>query len=436
MIKLTVGLKSGELAWLALESLIRQKTNFKWELLIAEQSNRSQIDLYKSYIPKLKKANCVQIRVIPVIKASQKTFEQHQCSTSKVLVIHNHDTFSHSTRLQESLDIKHQIVYTDYQLTYSPSKKQFIQQTDRLNYAYNPKLTGSKSTVNKDGFVVRKTTAPYLFRDDKLEDKVPELVQKINTIKDVYSTVHFVYVYIDCDNTQGGPMWRELYYSVRSIQTFFKELPFKIFVVGDHPRIKGVTHIPCERIKGKRNAKVFDATKKLLKIVDTPEINDDFIYMYDDIVLLKKLTINDFIPVIANDHVDNIQEYWKRGFRKPSDEWIKPFNMTILKLKHHKLPTYNYETHLPRYFNKNKVKEIITKYKLEEQVYMFSTLYFNTFYTKPDIILRGTENIKADITIPLEDYAMDRFIKGRKFLNYNDMGLNRSLQKYIKNLFI
>lgn len=37
MIKLSVGLISGELVWLALESLTRQKTNFKWELLISEQ---------------------------------------------------------------------------------------------------------------------------------------------------------------------------------------------------------------------------------------------------------------------------------------------------------------------------------------------------------------------------------------------------------------
>ena len=39
-------------------------------------------------------------------------------------------------------------------------------------------------------------------------------------------------------------------------------------------------------------------------------------------------------------------------------------------------------------------------------------------------------------TIPYEEETLHKFVKGRKFLNYNDMGLNETLQKYIKHLFI
>lgn len=225
------------------------------------------MDLYKKYIPKLQKVNCVQIRIIPIKsypKYKHRVFNNHLSKHSTILVIQEHDTYSHETRLQESLNIKHNIVYTDYQLSYSPGKKQFVQQTDRLNYAVNRKCSGSLAEINRDGFVVRKTNAPYLFQNDELSSKT-NLVDKINKIKDVYSTVHFVYVYIDAEPTQGGPIWRELYYSIRSVQRFFKGLPYKIFVVGDHPRVKGVTHVPCERIKGKRNAKTYDATKKTIK---------------------------------------------------------------------------------------------------------------------------------------------------------------------------
>lgn len=434
MIKLSVGLISGDLVWLALESLTRQITSFDWQLIISEPINKSQKELYISYIPKLKKANCVQIKIIPVNsypKYRHRVFKP----SSDILVIHEHDTYSHPTRLQEAIKVKHQVTYTDYQLSYSPGKKKFVQQTDRLNYTVNNKFSGTLTEINRDGFVIRKTSAPYLFQDNKVEEMVPELADQISKIKDVYSTVHFVYVYINCDHNQGGPMWRELYYSVKSIHKFFKGSPFKIFVVGDHPKIKGVTHIPCDRIKGKMNAKAFDATKKLLKIAYSKEINEDFIYMYDDIILLKTVTINDFTPIVAHDHVEDIKSYFGRG-RKPSDEWIKPFNRTITKLKFCNLPTFNYETHLPRYFNKEKVEHIIKKFKLEDYVYMFSTLYFNTHYPKPDILIRGNMTIKADITIPYEDYHMDKYIKGRKFLNYNDMGLNKSLMKYIKNLFL
>jgi hypothetical protein len=432
MIKLSVGLISGDLVWLALESLIRQETSFDWELLISESLNKSQKELFLKYIPKLKEANCVQIKIIPI-----KSYPKHKHRifnpSSDILVITEHDTFSHKTRLEESYNTKHNLTYTDYQLFYSPGKHTFVQQTDRTNYVVNNKLSGTKVDINREGFLVRKTTAPYLFQNIELSDLAGELEDRINRIKDIYSTLHFVYVYINPES--GGPIWRELYYSVKSVQKFFKGLPYQIFVVGDNPKIKGVNHIPCERIKGKTNAKALDATKKLRKIVDSDTINDNFIYMYDDIVFLKNLTVDDFTPIIAHNHVRDINDYWGRG-RKPSDNWIQVFNKTILKLKYHNLPTFNYETHLPRLLNKERVTEVLDKFKLEDNLYMFSTLYFNTFYTNPDILLKENEYIKADITIPYEDHNLDKYMKGRKFLNYNDMGLNKSLQRYIKKLFI
>lgn len=428
MIEQSVGLMGGELSWLALEGLIRQQTNFKWELLVSDKSP----DIYKKYLSDLRKANCVQVKVYPDLKPDK--FKTVVDPNSRVLVIVNHDTFSHFSRLQESKDVK-EVIYTDYQLSYSPAKKTFIQITDRLNYAIPLKeiASGGHAELNRDGFVVRKTTAPYLYQDEPLAEKAPDLVEKINNIKDIYTTVHFVYVYINPE--MGGPVWQELYYSVKSIQKFFKGLPYRIFVVGDQPKIKGVTHVPCERVKHKINAKNFDATKKLLKIIDTPEINDDFIYMYDDIVLLKQLTIDDFLPVMAIDLVLDTKKYWSRG-RIPSKEWITPFNNTIVKLGYHKLPTYNYETHLPRFLNKDKVKHIISRYDLEHNAYMFSTLYFNTYHHKPDIILRDSVNIKADGSIPYESHNIEKFMKGRKFLNYNDAGLNDVLQKYIRGLLL
>jgi len=432
MIKLSVGLISGDIVWLALESLIRQETSFKWELIIAEPPNKSQKDLYIKYIPKLKAANCVQIKIIPVKHFPR---EKHRVfnPSSDILVIHEHDTFSHKTRLEESYNTKHNIHYTDYQLFYSPSKHTFVQQTDRTNYVFNKKFSGTKVDINREGFLVRKTTAPYLFQKIELSELAADLETRINEIKDIYSTLHFVYVYINPES--GGPIWRELYYSVKSVKKFFKGLPYEIFVVGDAPRIKGVNHIPCERIKGQSNAKAMDATKKLRKIVDSGTINDDFIYMYDDIIFLKDLTVDDFTPIVANNHVKDINDYWGNG-RKPSDNWIQVFNKTILKLKYHNLPTFNYETHLPRLLNKERITKILDQYKLEDNLYMFSTLYFNTFYTSPDVCLKENETIKADITIPYEEHRLDKYIKGRKFLNYNDMGLNHPLQKYIKKLFI
>ena len=120
MIEQSVGLMGGELSWLALEGLIRQQTNFKWELLVSDKSP----DIYKKYLSNLRKANCVQVKVYPDLKPDK--FKTVVDPNSRVLVIVNHDTFSHFSRLQESKDVK-EVIYTDYQLSYSPAKKTFIQ---------------------------------------------------------------------------------------------------------------------------------------------------------------------------------------------------------------------------------------------------------------------------------------------------------------------
>ena len=238
---------------------------------------------------------------------------------------------------------------------------------------------------------------------------------------------HFVYVYIQSE-------WKELYYSIKSIEKYYKGDEYKIFVVGDNPKVKGVTHIPCPKIKGKTNAKAFDAIHKLKKIIDTPEINDYFIYMYDDIMLLRPLQIEHFRAVIALELVTKDFDFNKWSYN-PSPEWKSLFERTIAKLRASNLRTWNYETHLPREFNKENVKQVIKTFKLEENAYLFNTLYFNSFVKAPYTYLKRKPEIKAGIYRPVDNYDTLRKMCLRKwFLNYNEQGLNKNLQDLIKNI--
>ncbi|HKL76057.1 MAG TPA: hypothetical protein VJ881_08315 [Halanaerobiales bacterium] len=238
---------------------------------------------------------------------------------------------------------------------------------------------------------------------------------------------HFVYVYIKSN-------WKELYYSIKSIEKYFTGDRYKIFVVGDSPGIKGVTHIPCVREKGRINAKVFDSIKKLKVITDHSKINDDFIYMYDDIMLLRSLTLNNFKVTISNGHIGENFDFSKFSYN-PSPEWKSLFNRTIAKLVSEKKKTWNYETHLPRLFNKAKISKIIQHYRLEENAYLFNTLYFNNYTKAPFYDLKKTPTIKAGIYRPVDNYdTLRKMCLRRWFLNYNDNGLNKQLQDLIKNI--
>lgn len=123
MIQLSVGMptyNSEKIVWLAFESLIRQKTDFDWELLIIEEKQNSICNkLIKQYKNELEAANCTNIKYKALdtwIPLSQKyvKFNDIIDEDSKVFVIQAADCFSNPNRLQvayENIDEHDWIMY-------------------------------------------------------------------------------------------------------------------------------------------------------------------------------------------------------------------------------------------------------------------------------------------------------------------------------------
>jgi hypothetical protein len=66
---ITVGIpvwKSKEIAWLPMESLCRQETRERWELIIFEEAHPEQCGrkFFESYLDRLRKAGCVSLRYL------------------------------------------------------------------------------------------------------------------------------------------------------------------------------------------------------------------------------------------------------------------------------------------------------------------------------------------------------------------------------------
>ena len=238
---------------------------------------------------------------------------------------------------------------------------------------------------------------------------------------------HFVYVYI-----KQGVMWDELMYSIMSIRKFFNG-EHKIFVVGDRPGIPGVSHIPVARVHGGRNPKAQDSIAKLQLIADNKQINEDFVYMYDDIVLLKPCTEEDLKVTRAIDYVPKPGTYFSPRAR-PSKTWINLWLRTMITLQKEGLPTWNYETHLPRWYNKTNVSSIIQRFNLKNDPMLFASLYYNTLNLAPYEALVTSQTIKAGVYEPHEPLWIQRNVNGKLFLNYDNAGLNEHLRRYIKNL--
>lgn len=239
----------------------------------------------------------------------------------------------------------------------------------------------------------------------------------------------FVYVWI-----AQPAKWQELAFSIKSIRSHFLGR-CRIFVVGDNPGLTSVIHIPADKQKGRAK----DICNKLQVITNTPAISDDFIYCYDDQILLKDINREWFNKVIANDHVRDHTTYFKgaRG-TTPSPSWQSLFRFTFALLTKHRLPTYNYETHLPRMMNKGKIRQAFVKFgrsNIEQS--LFNSLYFNLHYEKPDVLIKSPAgaHIKAGIhrsfSVPEKLIAE---LKGKTWLNYNDSGLTDAFKKVIQRI--
>lgn len=270
-----------------------------------------------------------------------------------------------------------------------------------------------------------------------LEAAVPNLVNIWDNNQDTASTIepggevcHIVYVYV-----KSPAKWVEMQTSIKSIRKHFKS-PHKIFVVGDNPGVSGVIHLPVAQVRG-ANSKPKDALKKLLFISQHTMINENFLYFYDDIVLLKDVDWQWFVQrIIANDHVKDPTTYFSRPTRgvSPIGAWRHMFDRTFAFLQKKGLPTFNYETHLPRIFSKDKIRETYRRFGGLAENGLFSSLYFNLHYPKPTVLLNENPMIKAGIHRPYDKpERLDADVKGRIFLNYSDPGLNELLKKYITN---
>jgi hypothetical protein len=249
------------------------------------------------------------------------------------------------------------------------------------------------------------------------------------SFSDLMDITHFVYVYV-----QSPARWNELAVSIASIRKHFQGKA-KFFCVGDPPGVKDVVHIPVVQIKG-RGCKPKDAIAKLKTIINCPLINEDFVYCYDDVILLRPIKPEWFDKTIANEYVKDYTTHWQgaKGII-PDHGWRGLFLKTFAILTKKGLPTWNGETHLPRKLNKIKIQQTLDRFGEAVNETLFNSLYLNQHYEKPDIILKENNRIKAGLHRAFDN--PDKLIgeiKGRTWVNYSDPFLNELARKTITKI--
>jgi hypothetical protein len=229
----------------------------------------------------------------------------------------------------------------------------------------------------------------------------------------------------------------ELKYAIRSIEKNFKS-PFRIIVIGDLPSwanddLKRL-HIPTKLISGIPYCHCLDVNSKMKTLLQSEDLDESFIYTYDDIIFIAPVEYSDIAMLKADSFIESAEFIQEKstGSRKWNNLLTFDFNF----LSASKFRTYNYETHLPRMFQKNLLMELFSIPELQEVPFLFSTLYYNMFFkVKPYIIGQPNCDIKTGVYEQQNIRQIRAACAGKKFLNFNNQGVNPHLFRFLAEMF-
>ncbi|MGD1848800.1 MAG: hypothetical protein ACFB10_25700 [Salibacteraceae bacterium] len=229
----------------------------------------------------------------------------------------------------------------------------------------------------------------------------------------------------------NGSKWNdnELRYTLRSLHQNFTPLN-KIWIVGGHlpAWIKNARHLPfADPYRSSKDANLITA---IIIACLEPDLSDDFLFMSDDQMLLRPLNPSDFRPYWVED-MQQIRNWGK-------SKWQMSLRSTYDHLSVEKLPTYNYEGHVPYIFNKHRFPRLMLNHDFGYGYgYTINTLYHNQFVdpeTYPDFKHLKVHNFRAGFFGNKAKHRIED-LETKYFLAFDDAGLTPALKVKIQEKF-
>ena len=233
-----------------------------------------------------------------------------------------------------------------------------------------------------------------------------------------------------------GGQFNELDYSIRSVRKNYQDW-VGCFVIGDDPKLEA-THLKAPKLLKQGDDPMgqhvnLDLLNKLQGIIDSPVVNEEFILMYDDIFLLKPTTEEQIKTTYGRCEVTNPAEYIRTrcGGTPYKRLWLSTYDY-IITYRHSKgLKTYDWETHLPRFMEKSKLKTLIKDLNLRD-IPKIPTSMYSAYYGGDTKIIE--EGFQSDIYTHVPKMDFDKEFECQ-FMNIGDSVIVPSLINKMKELF-
>ena len=181
------------------------------------------------------------------------------------------------------------------------------------------------------------------------------------TVKRREATTQFVWPY-----WHGGANGDEIRFSVRSVEAFFQGA-VKCTIVGDRPPWYTGHVIPQARIPMTSNHGFRDMLAKMWTMATHPEIDPEFVWMMDDIYLLRPVTWDDLEMARAYP--------WRED---QSNSWQRRKSNTMRALRDRGRSNHDYATHLPHTVEKTKLRQVYEEFDLHQNCMLWEVVYGNT----------------------------------------------------------
>ncbi len=226
----------------------------------------------------------------------------------------------------------------------------------------------------------------------------------------------------------NGP-FHEIYHSVASLKNLLVD--HNLHFVGDRPQ-KFVGGSWIEDEHQDRRAPWYEVCVKFQLIMNAPDVKTQFLLMHDDMYFLNPTTLSDIKKFYYID--------WPKEIRSYSSMLLN----TKAALESNGIRPVNCETHLPRFYNKNKLRELFEIYKPVENALFIPTLYYNHFYKHASRVrILNSVGIRAafraeggECTYSSNNkQEIEQIFKKQKILNHDDAGLSPALIECIKDHF-
>lgn len=239
--------------------------------------------------------------------------------------------------------------------------------------------------------------------------------------------MQFVWLYV-----HGPDNGFELRHSIRSvIQNFDGEA--KVMVIGDKPDWYTGPYIHVDRMRRRgvpQRAAFLDTQNKIVIASNHPEIDDEFVWIMDDVYLINRTTTGDL-------SVPRYDPWYQSG----RTEWHRRISATFQALRSKGRPNMQAGTHLPHVFRKQKLVECFREYDYPRHLYLFEILYFNHYN---DTAIPYGENLNGVqypqflrrlLKRPRREADLDATAFHSNVLNYQSTCLCNVMKKWLQKRF-